>query len=70
MMGESLVPMGGSLAKAIPQRELPKVGDTMILHFQPYGGIYEVKEGQQITNGAEYVEVEVKAIKKAKVSFE
>ena len=64
-VGSSLSSLG-----SIPKVELPKVGDTLTLFFNNYNGIFLVKEGQPVTSGVEYVEVEVKAIKKAKVSFE
>lgn len=48
--------------------EQPIVGSTIMLRFTPWG-IYEAKDGQHITNGEEYTEVEIKSIKKATITF-
>lgn len=63
--------IGSSLAglSATPKMfELPTVGTTMLLQMS-FGNVYVVGEAQAIYDGREYVEVEVKAIKKAKIEF-
>ena len=48
--------------------EMPKVGDTIMLRFQ-HGNVFHVRENMPVYGEGEYVEVEVKAIKKAKIEF-
>jgi hypothetical protein len=53
-----------------PAIELPPIGETMQILVHSYGGFSVIFEGSQIPNDAEVIEVEVKAIKKAKVTLE
>ena len=55
---------------AIPKVELPVVGDTMKVAITKWGGTFIVMNGSNIEDGTNILEVEVKAIKKARTIFE
>lgn len=57
------------MASNMPETKLPAVGNKMLMVFGPYGANL-VSDDMHITDGASYVEVEVTAIKKAKVTLE
>lgn len=54
---------------AIPKPELPEVGAKLLLLSLPYG-ISVIGDGAQIPTGADVIEVEVTALKKATVTLE
>ena len=63
IIGSSLAGLSGT-----PPVEMPKVGDTIMLRFQ-HGSVFQVRENMPVYGEGEYVEVEVKAIRKAQISF-
>ncbi len=52
-----------------PQVDLPQVGDTILISARPYGH-HIIGEDSEVPNGTDVIEVEVKAIKKAKLTIE
>lgn len=50
--------------------EAPKVGDTIKLVVDEWGGVYKHNEDHTINQKQRLVEVEVKSVKKIKVEFE
>lgn len=55
---------------SLPKFVKPAVGDKFMASINEYGSFYICQENQQVFIDGEYYEIEVKAIKKAKVSFE
>lgn len=55
----------------IPSVEIPEVGERILIELQPWGmaRIFDPESDSPSTAGF-YVEVEVKGIKKAKISYE
>ena len=70
MNGENITITGLGEMKSVKETPMPKVGDVITLQFNPFGGVNVIKEGTAIYGGQDYYEMEVKAIKKAVVSFE
>ena len=60
----------GASTEELPVFEKPNVGDKIIVKINQFGNVYIFKEGQMVKVGDEYYELEVKAIRTAKVSFE
>ena len=56
-------------ATKMPEIPTPEVGQVLTLHFAPYGGIENV-HGDRYFSGGTYIEVEIKAVRKAKVVLE
>jgi len=66
-------PVGAQLAanNSIPEMEMPKVGDKLLLQAYQHGMINVFDdENSSPSPQATYIEVEVKALKKAKISYE
>lgn len=74
MNGNVSAPSGlvGGTLQAAKTKELPKVGEKLLLMWHPFGGIsYEFVSGQSLAQeGRQLIEVEITSIKTAKVSFE
>jgi hypothetical protein len=58
-----------SARNSTPAVELPEVGDAILIAARPYGH-HIISEGYEVTNGTDIIEVEVKSIKKAKLTIE
>lgn len=71
MGGNATTAQGTNLQNSTPPVELPKVGDKMLLQVYPHGmvSVFDA-ENNTASPQATYIEVEVKSLKKAKVSFE
>jgi hypothetical protein len=65
----SLAQLGNTL-QAPKENTLPTVGQKVLLNWAKWGNMVEVQEGSPMSPRATYVEVEVKAIKTAKVILE
>lgn len=53
-----------------PKLIMPVVGDKMRFMVLPYGQIHLVNEDSHVAEGQNVIEVEVTAVKKARVSYE
>lgn len=70
MVTKEIMPTGASLNAQTPEKKpTPEVGQTFTLAFNPWSGLCEVY-GDNYQKGATYVEVEVKAVKTAKINLE
>lgn len=61
---------GNALSAKAPEVKIPEVGDTMLMSVMPWGAFSVINEHDNIQNGSQVLEVEVKAIKKAKLIVE
>lgn len=69
-LGAALQASPGGSNYQEPKMQLPNVGDTILLAITNWGGVNIVDTTMQVmASGAEYVEVEVKAIRKATVTL-
>jgi hypothetical protein len=60
--------VGATGIVALPQIVLPKEGDTMYIQVGPYG-CSVVHDNMNVPNGADVIQVEVKAVKKAEMTL-
>ena len=67
--GMSLTPGAGQQQQ--PEMAMPKVGDKILLQAYPFGmiNVYDSENGTPAPQ-ATYIEVEVKSLKKIKVTYE
>jgi hypothetical protein len=63
--------ISGAVGSALNKRSTPAVGEKLLLHCHDWSpNLHEVLEGSPMSPNGTYVEVEVRAVKKAKVILE
>lgn len=71
MLIGNTAPLGAGLIPTSPKENpLPEVGQTVLLQWNKWANMYEVPEGAPMLPQGTYIEVQVKAIKTAKVILE
>ena len=68
--GKAIALSNSTVSDTAPQRTPPAVSDKLLLEFLPWGHVELFNPNGRANPSAIYIEVEVKAIKRAHVSFE
>ena len=74
-MNPTTTPSGlvaGAALNSAPKKELPKVGEKLLILWHPYSGAgYQFVSAQSaVQEGQQFIEVEVTSTKTAKIAFE